>query len=216
MPSLLSSCWACVHSYLKRMSHNYGQIDIFSCQAVGLGGQKTKANGKSLNTICRRCSTCVSNEHGTISNEKTIGMSCKSNRLKSTYWNNTSTNFWWVSFAQIHNCVPSMKCVFGMLLLVHVIYLHRAGRGVWLSGVRRGQAKPSTGRFTCWDDRLIAKAQMEREIFAKHPLKRRCTKWKWMLCSFWQSSLISAICNPNHNMVFMRLDLGTAFCSDSN
>lgn len=32
------------------------------------------------------------------------------------------------------------------------------------------------------------------------------TKWKWMLCRFWQSFLMYAIYNPNHNMVFMCFD----------
>lgn len=59
----------------------------------------------------------------------------------------------------------------------------------------------------------MAGLQTERETFAKTPTQNNveCTKWKWLLCSFWQSSLMYAICNPNHNMVFMRLDLVLPF-----
>lgn len=95
MPSLLSSCWACVHStfdiFLKRIRHIITQnryMFVLVRSSVGLlecwlaGGRRTmepnvqtKAQCKSLNTICRRCSTYVSNEHGTIFSEMTIGMS---------------------------------------------------------------------------------------------------------------------------------------------
>lgn len=149
---------------------------------------------------------------------------------------NININFWQVLFCtKTDNSAWSMKCVFGMLL--HLLFIPVPEKCVLMypqapnshicipcvcvyESARARTHNTHKILDFCRDNRLILGGrQTEREIFAANTHSNssvECSKWEWLLCSFWQSSLMHAIYNPNHNMVFMRLDLAIAFCSNSN